>query len=268
MANAARRKRLREAGLCSQCTSPPVEGRSRCQKHLDKANELARRRNKERKSYGLCIRCPQKAAEGHVLCDDCMNSLRRRDIDWGDKRDKEKTKQQIRQAAGLCKWCENPNVPGRALCDDHLKVEREKVRAYRAERKAKGLCWRCDNPVRPGGVLCQAHRDEVTARERKKSAKTPLAEKLEDAVEKFVEGVKDAVDELAHLPLVDGASCSVTREVPTEVNPAAVVGEDGAGPREVRRSQPVMTVVEGRDGVDAPAVADVVNLDRVERVAC
>ncbi len=113
-----------EAGCCSQCKSPPVPGKSRCQKHLDKANELARRRNAERKQYGLCIRCPNKATEGHVLCDECLKSLRRRDIDWTDKREKEVRKHQVRSAAGLCKWCDNPVVPGRALCESHLTIER------------------------------------------------------------------------------------------------------------------------------------------------
>lgn len=161
----SRRQRLKEAGLCSQCRNPPVEGRSRCQKHLDKANALARRRNAERKQYGLCIRCPNKSQEGHVLCATCLESLRHREANPG-RPNKDRGKQQMRMAAGLCRWCENPSAVGRTLCDEHLRIEREKVRVYRAERKAKGLCWRCDDPARPGGVLCQKHREAVTLKER------------------------------------------------------------------------------------------------------
>jgi Recombination endonuclease VII len=161
-----RRQRLKEAGLCSQCRNPPVEGRSRCQKHLDKANALARNRNAERKRFGLCIRCPEKAQEGHVLCATCLESLRHREVNWAGKRDRDRGKQQVRMAAGLCRWCDNSIAAGRTLCEEHLKIEREKVRVYRAERKAKGLCWRCDEPARPGGVLCQKHREAVTAKER------------------------------------------------------------------------------------------------------
>lgn len=234
--SSARRERLKQAGLCSQCTQSPVPGKSRCQKHLDKANELARRRNAERKTYGLCIRCPKKSAEGHVLCNDCLTSLRRREINWDDKRDKEKSKHQIRQSKGLCKWCENPNVPGRALCEAHLTTERNKVREYRAERKAKGLCWRCDNPARPGGALCQKHREEVTAKERAKSDR--------------------------------GARSSVPSEVASKIDTPPVGGEDDAHPREVRRSQPVMTVGDDGLGVDAPEIANVVEIDGVQRVAC
>jgi hypothetical protein len=171
----ARKQRLKDAGLCSQCTSPPVAGKSRCQNHLDKANALARRRNTERKSWGLCIRCPNKAETGHVLCAACLENLRSREVNRKDTHKRERTKQQQRIAAGLCKWCENKVVEGRSLCEAHLKREREKVRAYRAERKRLGLCWRCDDPVRPGGGLCEKHRREVTVKERKKKPASVVA---------------------------------------------------------------------------------------------
>jgi hypothetical protein len=188
MAN--RRQRLKEAGCCSQCTDPPIEGRSRCQKHLDKANALAKKRNAERKAHGMCLRCPNVATEGHVLCEKCLKGLRGRDVDWSDKHKRENAKYKDRLAAGLCKWCDSPRYENRALCKAHLEVERQKVRQYRAERKAQGLCWRCDDPVRPGGVLCAKHRVEVTTKDRaraqrKKDVTTPapvlvLVEALKD----------------------------------------------------------------------------------------
>ncbi len=230
---AARRQRLKEAGLCSQCTDPPVPGQSRCRKHLDKANAAARRRNSERKAFGLCIRCPNKLVEKHVLCQSCLDGLRARDINWDGKRAKEKTQQQIRMAAGLCKWCDNPNFEGRALCEEHLKIEREKVRAYRAERKAKGLCWRCDDPARAGGVLCQKHRDEVTAKERAKS--------------------------------VTRAGTPTAGEVKAQVHPTSVVRENGPSSEEDAGGQTMVTIKNDGLRVDATVVAEVVDGDGVER---
>ncbi len=230
-----RRERLKQAGLCSQCTNLRVEGRSRCQSHLDKAKELGRQRNAERKRFGLCIRCPKKASEGHVLCEACLGILRSRETNQGDKRDKELSKQRLRRAAGLCKWCEKPNAPGRILCEDHLATERDKVRIYRADRKARGLCWRCPNPVRPGGVLCQQHRDEVTARERKPSGL--------------------------------GASISVTGKVPAKVDPAPVLRGDGGDVGKESGREPVVPVQNDGLGINSPPVATVVDQDGVDRTS-
>jgi hypothetical protein len=226
--SAVRQQRLKEAGMCSQCTNPTVEGRSRCQKHLDKANATARRRNAERKYYGLCLRCPEKAQEGHVLCATCLENLRHRELNLDSEREKSRTKQQLRRNAGLCKWCEKPNAAGRALCEEHLRGEREKVRAYRAERKAKGLCWRCDDPVRPRGVLCQKHREEVTAKERAKA-------------------------------LVVRAGPAVPGEVPPKVDSTPVLSKNDPSFGEVGSAKAMVPVENDGLGVDVPPVANVVD---------
>src|SRR5271170_5212448 len=145
----ARRQRQKGAGLCSQCNDLPVPGRSRCRKHLDKANAMARRRNAARKAHGYCLRCPNRAKEGHVLCQVCLDKPKKRDTE------KRSEKLKLRQASGRCRWCPNPPVPGRTLCDAHLKAKRVRERSYRAKRKAKGLCLRCSRTARPVGVLCQ-----------------------------------------------------------------------------------------------------------------
>ena len=264
-----RRKRLKQEGLCSQCTSLPVPGRSRCQKHLDKANALARRRNADRKRYGLCIRCPEKATEGHVLCQGCLDSLRTRDIDWTGKRDKERTKQQIRMDSGLCKWCEKPREAGRALCTEHLQAERDKVRIYRADRKARGLCWRCGNPARPGGSLCQEHRDEVTEKERGKIPLVPLVEGLQNQFVSITSALLEAkVGDFATPPLVAGAGSSSPSEVVPQIDPTPIPSRDGSGLSEVGSAEPMMPVKDDGLGVDVASIAHVVEGDGVKCLAC
>lgn len=230
-----RRLRLKEAGFCSQCTTPHLPGRTRCRKHLDKANELARRRNADRKTYGLCVRCPKKAAKDHVLCEECLARLRGRDIDWSEKNGKDRTLQQTRRSKGLCRRCDKPSFEGRSLCKEHLENDRSKVKAYRAERKAKGLCWRCDELARPGGVLCQHHRDEVTAKERK--GKTS----------------------------VGGALSSLPGQVVQKIDATPIPCADGARLRKDTARQPMVPIENDRLRVDAATMANIIDRDRIDR---
>jgi len=130
---------------CSQCKRLPVKGKTRCRKHLAEAIESTHHRNEERKHYKICRRCPNFSIENHVLCKQCLEK---------------------QLAVSKCRWCDKPPKTGRSLCEDHLKIDRDKVRTYRAKRKAKGLCWRCPRKARPGGSLCDYHRKLVTTQER------------------------------------------------------------------------------------------------------
>jgi hypothetical protein len=222
-------------GKCSQCTDPCVEGRSRCRKHLDKANELARSRNALRKAHGMCLRCPNVAKQGHVLCEDCLEGLRGRDTNVGQKLERETGKLRARKAAGICRWCPEPIYEGRSLCKGHLESQRKKVREYRAERKAAGLCWRCDDPARPKGGLCQRHRDEVTKKERARSSLR--------------------------------ASLSGAGQVPQKVHPSGVAGSNGEGTGKVGSSEAVVPVIERGFGIDPPPITNVVDFDGVKFAA-
>jgi len=232
MARSAQPKTSRITGQCSQCINPSVKGRSRCRKHLNTANALARRRNAERKAHGMCIRCPNVAEKGHVLCGDCLEGLRGRETNVEQKQERELNKLKARKVAGFCRWCNEPIYEGRNLCKKHLESQRKKVRNYRAERRAAGLCWRCDDPARPGGVLCQRHRDEVTEKERVKS--------------------------------ISGTRLPPAGKVAQKIDTPPVVGSNDARRGKVAASEPMMPVVEHGYGVDSPTIADIVDLDGVK----
>ena len=110
------RDKHKEQGLCTNCNTPVVPGKTLCKKHLDFAAEISRIdniadknsfRKRKRKSYtkrnlrlkkdGLCIRCLGKMAdrEGKLLCSSCQ--------------EKQASRQQCliesRLRDGLCKHC-------------------------------------------------------------------------------------------------------------------------------------------------------------------
>lgn len=120
---------------CIECNSIAVEDRSRCAKHLKRAREYARERNKERKAAHLCVAC-SNSTHGSTYCPECnkKHALAARKY-YAERR-----------SSGLCTECGTP-VSGQYMCDDCLIRYRAyrrngiKSKLYQSIKERDG--WKC-----------------------------------------------------------------------------------------------------------------------------
>lgn len=62
---------------CSVCKELPVEGKAKCQKHLDISNQRSKNENYKRqnkKTLGICYDCSEKVLEGKTRCVEHLKS--------------------------------------------------------------------------------------------------------------------------------------------------------------------------------------------------
>jgi hypothetical protein len=142
------RKRVRQdkarQGLCSTegCHQPQVEGKTKCQVHLDRDAINARKRSEKSIAAGKCPRCKCRApAPGRKYCRTCLDECN--EATKANYRE-DKSKQQAASArwradkiaAGLCTQCgENPVRPGKENCGDCAEDKSFRQRRLHAEQR-------------------------------------------------------------------------------------------------------------------------------------
>ncbi len=133
-------------GLCSRCGQPAIPNQTLCKSCKEK------RPYYRRKAQGLCPKCGSKLPPGKVFCNECLQNAKK-EQDW------------YRQH-GICIMCRsNDAMIGKTLCPEcdeknlerckkyaealppeKKKLQKERVRKWRAARVEKGLCVVCGKP--------------------------------------------------------------------------------------------------------------------------
>jgi len=73
----ARRRRLREQGLCTRCGKEPSVGR-RCDACRQQENAAALRRYYRLRADGMCTQCGRRSAGGSACCEVCAPKMAER----------------------------------------------------------------------------------------------------------------------------------------------------------------------------------------------
>jgi hypothetical protein len=137
-------------GKCVSCTETAIEGKTKCQFHLDYCNNYGKARLKKRKSEGLCWVCKKPANEaynGRVCCKEhIMKALVKR---------RKTTK--IHIATGLCRNCKSPAVEDRTMCEKHLAYVKEQNTARIELARLWGVCRHCGALPEEGKTMCSKH---------------------------------------------------------------------------------------------------------------
>lgn len=94
-------KELVDSGICPSCGKLANNGKTRCDKCLDKASMAARHRYKTRKENAYCFHCNVPNNNGKPNCDSCLNkrAIRR------NQRHKEFKKKAVEYLGGMCAVC-------------------------------------------------------------------------------------------------------------------------------------------------------------------
>lgn len=139
-----RKANNRRQGLCVNCSERAVEGRLRCERHLEYLRTRMRTLRRERRAEGVCTQCSNRLPFRWGMCARCLIPNRRRAVAF-------KAEQYKRDvAAGLCPrcrierpgpfvWCAWCTVRGR-IDADHPAYKREVRRIQR--QRARGLYLR------------------------------------------------------------------------------------------------------------------------------
>jgi len=92
---------------CSVCDDPAVDGRTRCEYHLQRARDVSKNRRDRLVNNGLCTACNIRPPEmGKKNCAKC----RARRTEW-QRKDRAKKREQ-----GLCYACGKPTQDGKTYC--------------------------------------------------------------------------------------------------------------------------------------------------------
>jgi hypothetical protein len=115
---------------CVDCSQPAEEGKRRCRKHLDLANEKEKERMAKNEENGLCKKCGEVRVDWRYKnCEDCRAVMRK----YNKHNDKVKDLVRERRANGLCTRCGNErgDGKGKSYCQKCYEWNRNRMRMYR-----------------------------------------------------------------------------------------------------------------------------------------
>jgi 5-methylcytosine-specific restriction endonuclease McrA len=131
----------KELGLCSGCNNPAREGKTQCNKCVERRRKFAKKKRED--GYCIQVGCWNIPTNGKVRCAKCTNKR--------SKYDKKVRKERI--ANGLCGQCGKPHDESTKLCAPCKKYTLAAVlkKNYGGNRQAvverdKGTCQCCERP--------------------------------------------------------------------------------------------------------------------------
>lgn len=115
------------------CTRPHVDGRTRCQFHIDQARASTAKYRQTRRDQGVCIRCGQNPSRpGTDSCDSCFQKRRRR---YARRVEEAREPYYARRKAHLCTSCGKPVDP----TDLYNGKPRRTCDTCRAEKRLRAI---------------------------------------------------------------------------------------------------------------------------------
>lgn len=129
--HAAKYRTKRKKGVCFNCGNEAAPNKTRCESCGERQKLLQQQKRKERKAKGECVRCGERSKRGR--CENCLKQ--------------EKNLRDERKRAGLCRSCGKPPSEGKsrcAKCEQANKQSREKLKTQTFEAYGGALCACCE----------------------------------------------------------------------------------------------------------------------------
>jgi hypothetical protein len=125
--------------LCPRCGQPKVDGKSMCQRHLDKFANKSLRKRHNRINKGLCPSCGNLNNKNQYFCDLCKPIYQKIYKEKYNKRKEDR----------LCIYCGQENNNNGILCSKCIEITYDKSKIKRKNQKEiiinyyGGKCFCC-----------------------------------------------------------------------------------------------------------------------------